>query len=61
VTGYHLRVLADLGFVDDDPDHGNGRGRWWRTTCRSSGFTFRSPDDPGDRATVQFQMLPEEP
>jgi DNA-binding transcriptional ArsR family regulator len=29
VTSYHLRVLADLGFVEDDPEHGNGRDRWW--------------------------------
>jgi DNA-binding transcriptional ArsR family regulator len=54
VTSYHLRILADLGFVEDDPEHGNGRDRWWRTTYRSSGFTFRSPDDPGDPETVEI-------
>jgi len=53
VTSYHLRILADLGFVEDDPEHGNGRDRWWRTTYRKSGVTFRSPDDPGDPETVE--------
>jgi DNA-binding transcriptional ArsR family regulator len=53
VTSYHLRTLADLGFVDEDVERGNRRDRWWRTRYRSSGFTFRSPDDPGDPATVE--------
>jgi DNA-binding transcriptional ArsR family regulator len=53
VTSYHLRILDELGFVEDDPEHGNGRDRWWRTTYRKSGFTFRSPDDPGDAETVE--------
>lgn len=53
VTSYHLRILDELGFVEDDPEHGNGRDRWWRTTYRKSGFTFRSPDDPGDAESVE--------
>lgn len=53
VTSYHLRTLADLGFVEEDVERGNGRDRWWRTRYRSSGFTFRSPDDPGDPETVE--------
>jgi DNA-binding transcriptional ArsR family regulator len=54
VTSYHLRILADLGFVEEDVDRGNGRDRWWRTRYRSSGFTFRSPDDPGDPESVEI-------
>jgi DNA-binding transcriptional ArsR family regulator len=53
VTSYHLRTLADLGFVEEDVERGDGRDRWWRTRYRSSGFTFRSPDDPGDPETVE--------
>jgi DNA-binding transcriptional ArsR family regulator len=53
-TSYHLRVLAELGFVEDDPDHGNGRDRFWRTSYRRSGFSFRSPDDPGDAETISL-------
>jgi DNA-binding transcriptional ArsR family regulator len=56
VTSYHLRLLADLGYVEDDTEHGNGRDRWWRTKFPSSAFTFRSPDDPGDPATAEQYM-----
>jgi hypothetical protein len=34
---------------------------WWRTSYRSSAFSFRSPDDPGDAETIglatQFMRL----
>lgn len=29
-TSYHLRQLATYGFVEEDPDRGTGRERWWR-------------------------------
>ncbi len=29
-TSYHLRQLAQHGFIDDDAERGNGRERWWR-------------------------------
>lgn len=29
-TSYHLRNLAQHGFVIDAPERGNGRDRWWR-------------------------------
>lgn len=29
-TSYHLRQLAEHGFVEDAPEHGKGRERWWR-------------------------------
>jgi DNA-binding transcriptional ArsR family regulator len=54
VTSYHLRTLADLGFVEEDPDRGNRRDRWWRPTYRATGFTFRSPDDPVDAETIEL-------
>jgi DNA-binding transcriptional ArsR family regulator len=53
VTSYHLRTLAEHGFVEEDTERGNGRDRWWRTRYRSSGFTFRSPDDPGDEEGIE--------
>lgn len=30
VTSYHLRLLARHGFVEEDPERGTGRERWWR-------------------------------
>jgi DNA-binding transcriptional ArsR family regulator len=29
-TSYHLRELADHGFVEEVPDRARGRERWWR-------------------------------
>jgi DNA-binding transcriptional ArsR family regulator len=29
-TSYHLRVLAGVGLVAEEPERGNGRERWWR-------------------------------
>jgi DNA-binding transcriptional ArsR family regulator len=31
-TSYHLRVLAEAGVIEEVPDRGNGRDRWWRRT-----------------------------
>jgi len=54
VTSYHLRILADHGFVEEDTERGNGRDRYWRARYRQTSFTFRSPDDPGDEETVEL-------
>jgi DNA-binding transcriptional ArsR family regulator len=32
LTSYHLRQLALYGFVEEDPDCGTARERWWRPT-----------------------------
>lgn len=37
-TSYHLRQLAAHGFVEDAPERGKGRERWWRAT--HGGVTF---------------------
>jgi DNA-binding transcriptional ArsR family regulator len=47
VTSYHLRVLAEHGFVVEDTELGTGRDRWWRAVHRSTSFTFRAPEGPG--------------
>ncbi len=44
-TSYHLRVLAEHGFVEDDPDLGHGRERWWRAGPRDLRFPPRSRMD----------------
>ena len=38
-TSYHLRVLAKHGFIEDDPERGDRRDRWWRT--RPGGYTLQ--------------------
>lgn len=53
VTSYHLRVLAEHGFIVEDAERGTGRDRWWRAVHRSTSFTFRMPEDPGDADSVE--------
>ncbi|HEX2176184.1 MAG TPA: helix-turn-helix domain-containing protein [Nocardioidaceae bacterium] len=40
-TSYHLRQLAEHGFVVEDSGRGNARERWWRAAHRST----HVPDD----------------
>lgn len=56
VTSYHLRVLAEHGFIVEDTERGNGRDRWWRALHRATEFTFRVPGefDPDDAETVEL-------
>ncbi|MCP3756272.1 transcriptional regulator [Streptomyces sp. TBY4] len=37
-TSYHLRQLAAYGFVEDAPEHGKGRERWWRPSQDGTSF-----------------------
>lgn len=39
-TSYHLRQLASYGFVEDAPDRGKGRERWWQAV--HEGVRFES-------------------
>ncbi|MEV0268501.1 winged helix-turn-helix domain-containing protein [Hamadaea sp. NPDC050747] len=36
VTSYHLRQLAQYGFVEEATDLGTGRERWWRASHKST-------------------------
>jgi hypothetical protein len=42
VTSYHLRQLADHGFIEDAPDLAKGRERWWRARPQDIRFLPRS-------------------
>ncbi len=52
-TSYHLRQLAGFGFVEEVPDEGTRRERWWRALHRSTRW---EPDEfldqPGGREVV---------
>jgi DNA-binding transcriptional ArsR family regulator len=57
-TSYHLRQLARHGFVEEDPDRGNARDRWWRAAHRSTRWTpSRFVDDPADREAASWLLL----
>lgn len=43
-TSYHLRQLAQYGFVEEDESIGNGRERWWRSRHRSTYFDLFAVD-----------------
>ena len=42
VTSYHLRKLAEVGFVEEETDRGTRRERWWRSVHHSTSW---SPTD----------------
>jgi DNA-binding transcriptional ArsR family regulator len=46
-TSYHLRQLAEFGFVQEAEERGNARDRWWRAVHRSTEFDF--PEDDSDQ------------
>ncbi|MFF5181171.1 helix-turn-helix domain-containing protein [Micromonospora sp. NPDC000316] len=54
-TSYHLRQLAEVGLVVEDPDRGSGRQRWWQaahdvTSWEPTDFD----DDPDARAAIEW-------
>lgn len=52
-TSYHLRQLARFGFVDELPDAGNGRDRWWQALHRTTNWeTEDLSGDPAGRELV---------
>lgn len=44
-TSYHLRQLAQHGFVVEDTERGNARDRWWKAAHQA---TTTAPESPGD-------------
>ena len=54
-TSYHLRQLAEVGFVVDDDTRGNGRERWWRAAHDVTAWNdVDFEDDPTDRAATEW-------
>ncbi|MFJ9621537.1 ArsR/SmtB family transcription factor [Streptomyces sp. NPDC101181] len=58
-TSYHLRQLAESGLVEDAPELGKGRERWWRAVHDGSMFEsadFRTHADPQVRGAIDFVL-----
>ena len=55
-TSYHLRQLAQHGFVEDAPDLGTGRERWWRAAHRSTTTSDTPPADTADREALEAYL-----
>jgi DNA-binding transcriptional ArsR family regulator len=49
-TSYHLRQLAQHGFIEDDESRGNARERWWKAAHQ---FTVTGDNDVPDTAEGQ--------
>jgi DNA-binding transcriptional ArsR family regulator len=59
-TSYHLRQLAAHGFVEEDPQHGTGRERWWRAPRQDLRFPPRDQMSPEmRRELVKLEQLNE--
>src|SRR5918995_784389 len=56
-TSYHLRVLADNGFVVDEPARNRGRERWWRAAQDMTSWRPEQFVDHPDERTAE-QLLP---
>ncbi|NEA61664.1 helix-turn-helix domain-containing protein [Streptomyces sp. SID12488] len=57
-TSYHLRQLATHGFVEDAPERGKGRERWWKAVYQ--GLSFDSSQfkdaDPELRGATELYL-----
>lgn len=58
-TSYHLRQLAEHGFIEEDAERGNGRERWWRACAQSTRTDSPAPDDleAADAAHAYLQSV----
>ena len=54
-TSYHLRQLAEVGLVVEDPDLGSGRQRYWRAAHQVTQWEASDyDDDPDARAAIEW-------
>ena len=57
LTSYHLRVLERAGFVQDDPDRGSRRERWWAAAQENTSWQLGDfLDDAGDREAADWLL-----
>ncbi|QXJ24825.1 helix-turn-helix domain-containing protein [Actinomadura graeca] len=52
-TSYHLRQLAKHGFIEEVPELGRGRERWWRTVPGDRRLPRYSEQSPRMREAVE--------
>lgn len=55
-TSYHIRQLADYGFVVEDAERAHGRERWWRSAHRSSYFNTAAGTSDDERLLGEAYM-----
>ncbi|KAA5832060.1 helix-turn-helix transcriptional regulator [Saccharopolyspora hirsuta] len=57
-TSWHLRQLAEHGFVEEDAERGNRRERWWRAVHEHTVVTTGDfgPDEQGPLASYLYEV-----
>ena len=55
-TSYHLRQLAQHGFIVDDEERGNARDRWWKAAHQATMTERLRPDDVEAKETMDAYM-----
>jgi DNA-binding transcriptional ArsR family regulator len=55
-TSYHLRQLAQHGFVVEDAERGNARDRWWKAAHRTTTTDTAGPEDQEARDTLDAYL-----
>lgn len=54
-TSYHLRALAAVGLVVEDPERGTRRERWWKAAQRGHSWSETAFEaDPNDRHAANW-------
>ncbi|MEV7860231.1 helix-turn-helix domain-containing protein [Streptomyces hirsutus] len=57
-TSYHLRQLAAHGFIEDAPERGKGRERWWKAVHKGLSFddALFADADPDVRGAADLYL-----
>lgn len=55
-TSWHLRQLAEHGFIEEVPDRGTGRERWWQAAQDNTTLDSRIAADPATKAAYDTYM-----
>lgn len=55
-TSYHLRQLAQHGFVVEDAERGNARDRWWKAAHRTTTTDTGGAAEPEARDTLDAYL-----
>ncbi|MET9276199.1 helix-turn-helix domain-containing protein [Kribbella sp. NPDC003557] len=53
---WHLRLLAEHGYLEEDPDRGTKRERWWRIPGRTALDPSEFLDDPETRRALDVYL-----
>jgi DNA-binding transcriptional ArsR family regulator len=55
-TSYHLRQLAQHGFIVEDAERGDGRDRWWKAAHRSTHARLDEPASEEDEESREAYL-----